>query len=119
MVPQESPLDAVISFPSQERSGAQTLRVICEAVSEQSQTSVLPATFPVNAFVRYHDVREVKSGKARDALMSLLQSVDSSGRLSWRLLGTPGTNTYYLNIHRVELLRQVDRDLGELARFVR
>ncbi len=105
MTPQESPLDTVISFPAQERSAAQTLQVICNAINEQGQTSVSAATFPLNQFLRYHDVRGFQSGKARDALVSLLQSVDPSGHLSWRLLGTAGTNTYFLNIHRVTPLR--------------
>jgi hypothetical protein len=105
LTPQESPLDTVISFPAQERSAAQTLQVICNAISEQSQTSVSVATFPLNPFFRYRDVRGLQSGKARDALISLLQSVDPSGHLSWRLLGGAGTNTYYLNIHRVAPLR--------------
>ena len=104
MTPQESPLDTLISFPAQERSGAQTLQVICNAISEQSQTSVSVAAFPLNPFFRYHDVRELKSGKARDALASLLQSVDPSGRLSWRLLGGVGSDAYFLNIHRVQRL---------------
>ena len=107
ITPQQSLLDTVISLPSEERSGAQTLKALCNAISQQSQNLVLVGTIPVNRFLHYHDNRGLKSERARDALADLLRSVDPNGNLSWQLLGGPGTDTYFLNIHRVKPLRQV------------
>jgi hypothetical protein len=105
MTPQQSLLDTVISLSPEERSGTQTLKALCSAISQQSQALVLVGTIPVNRFLHYRDNRELKSEKARDALVDLLRSVDPKGNLSWQLLGGPGPDPYYLNIHRVTPLR--------------
>src|SRR5437016_3698734 len=89
ITPQQSLLDTVISLPSEERSGAQTLKALCNAISQQSQNLVLVGTIPVNRFLHYHDNRGLKSERARDALADLLRSVDPNGNLSWQLLGGP------------------------------
>jgi len=104
LTPQESLLETSISLPAEERSGAQTLNAICAAITGQSQASVNIGTFPLNLFLQYHDIGAVRPDKAKNVLSGLLESVDPSGHLSWRLLNEPGTNNYVLNIHRVPAL---------------
>jgi hypothetical protein len=95
-------LDVAISLPAQERSGAQTLRAICDAISKETKVPVMVGTIPLNMFLRYHSAQGVAEEKARDVLVGFLHRVDNSDRLSWRLLYDPGMKTYALNIHRVQ-----------------
>jgi hypothetical protein len=101
LTPQQSVLDAVISLPEEERSGVQTLRAICDAVSLETRKKVVFGTIPVNLLVQHRDRRGWASQRARNVLVELLESSKRRANLSWRLLYDPGTREYALNIHPV------------------
>jgi hypothetical protein len=96
-----SPLDAEISLSNEERSGAEKLIKICEAVSEATRTRVRPGLFPTNLFFRHRDRQGAEKQRARDILLKHLETVSGGTSLSWRLFYGPGTKTYSLNIRHV------------------
>lgn len=101
LTPQPPVLDAIISLPGEERTGLQTLEAICDAVSRETQIQVVLGTVPLNLFIRHHDRQEWVNQKARDILVSLLESTKQGVNLSWRLLYDPTVGRYALNIHAV------------------
>lgn len=105
MTAQQSVLDAMINVPAEERSGVQTLRAICEAVSQATHTRVVVGTIPLNLFIRHHGSEGGADQKARDVLVNLLGNTRKGTNLSWRLLYDPGMGTYALNIHTVPVIK--------------
>ena len=101
LVRKRSLLDTVIALPPEERTGKQTLEAICAAVGELTGTRVMTGTIPLNPFLRDRQGQEINSGKARDVLSNLLETLQGANKLSWRLLYDPGVQTFVLNIHQV------------------
>ena len=96
LVPEQSPLDSPISFPVAVRSGAETLKVICDAVSNASGRKVGGGSAPkllFNTVVEAGADHEV----AQDVLVRAWRGLHwADGRnfppipkMSWRLLCGP------------------------------
>ena len=103
MVAVRSPLDFPISFPVAERTGMETLRIFCDAVTMASGYRVGVGTIPLN-MLRNTVVRLGANGElARDVLVKMLQELSWSDprtlgpipKLSWQLL-------YGLEAHDIE-----------------
>ncbi len=106
LVPLQPVLDSLISIPAEERTGMQSLKALCAAVSEVTQTKVVVGTVDRNLFAGHSYQLGAKDEKARDFLVRLLGNVRVAGRLddtdlSWRLLFDPTEKFYALNIHGV------------------
>jgi len=97
----KSLLDTVITLPSKERTGLQTLEDLCEAISKANQLHVVVGTIPSGMFLRHKDQHGIASLKARDALIQLLKRTSNGAKLSWQLLYDPGLKMYALNLHVV------------------
>jgi hypothetical protein len=103
MVAVRSPLDFPISFPVAERTGMETLRTICDAVTMASGYRVGVGGIPLN-MTRNTVVRLGVNGElARDVLVKMLEGLRWSdprtlgpmSKLSWQLL-------YGLEAHDIE-----------------
>ena len=103
MVAVRSPLDFPISFPVAERTGMETLRIICDAVTMASGYRVGVGSIPLN-MMRNTVVRLGVNGElARDVLVKMLEGLRWSdprtlgpiSKLSWQLL-------YGLEAHDIE-----------------
>jgi len=106
LVPLQPVLDSLISIPAEERTGIQSLKALCAAVSEVTQTKVVVGTVDRNLFAGHSYQLGAKDEKARNFLVRLLGKVRVAGRLddtdlSWRLLFDPTEKFYALNIHGV------------------
>jgi hypothetical protein len=97
-VPEYSPLDTQISFPVARRSGAETLKVITEAVSSASGRTVHVGQFGINLFAQTAIELGADHERARDVLMRALKGLRwADGRRvpdvpkvwSWQLLCGP------------------------------
>lgn len=99
---QKSILDQVITLPTKERTGQQTLEDVCAAVSKATKQHVVVGTIPLRLFVSHKDRQETKNLKARDALIRLFQRTASDANLTWQLFYDPGVKMYALNIQRIE-----------------
>lgn len=105
---QDSVLDATITLPVDERTGVQTLEAICASVSQATQTRVVVGTIPLGLFFQHRGQQGASSQKARDVLVTLLESTKKGANLSWQLFHDPGMNMYVLNIHQVPVLNGKD-----------
>ncbi len=101
LAPQESVLDVVITLPAKEKTGLQTLEALCAAVSKSVHLRVVVGMIPTGLFLQHKDHQEIKTMKARDALVRLLDRTANGTKLSWQLLYDPGLKMYALNIHPV------------------
>jgi len=101
LVRQQAVFDSVITIPSQDRTVLQSLELLCDAISRSTGVKVVLGTIPDNLF--YHSRSRVgaKRETARDFLVRLLATANTTVHLSWRLLYGPGTRYYALNIHGV------------------
>lgn len=101
LMPQESVLDAVITIPAKERTGLQTLEVLCSAISRVTQRRVVVGAIPSAMFLQHRDQLGAESQRARDTLVQLLERTSKGMKLSWQLFYDPGMKIYALNIHVV------------------
>ena len=101
LVPQQSVLDSIITIPSQERSGLQSLELLCHEVGRITRTKISLGTIDPNLFANSRNHLSAHREKARDFLVKLLQSTTVDTSLSWRLLYDPTMKIYFLNIHAV------------------
>jgi len=96
MVKVSSILDTRISFPEEERTGYQTLRVICETISKSTGTEVTVGTIPLNFFIRYRSTEGATNEPARNVLVRFLSG--TGARFYWLLFYGAGWQGYALNI---------------------
>lgn len=101
LVPYQSVLDSIITIPSQERTALQSLDLLCDALSRIAKTKVSLGTIDPNLFSHSRNQIGVNRVKARDFLVKLIESVNTSSSLSWRLLYDPTVKNYFLNIHPI------------------
>ena len=101
LVRQQAVFDSVITIPSQDRTVLQSLELLCDAISRPTVVKVVLGTIPQNLF--YHSRSRVgaKRETARDFLVRLLGTANTTVRLSWQLFYGPGMRFYALNIHAV------------------
>jgi len=119
LMPEHSPLDSVISFPTAERTGAATLEMICQAVTAASGRKVNLGNVPLNLF--FNTAVEVGADHqtARDVLLRTLRELHWNNgvrdvaipKMSWQLLYGPARamartpsladGLYFLNLHTV------------------
>lgn len=107
LVPHNSPLDALITFPQQERSGLDALKLICELVTNASGRKVVIGTVPSNLLSQKTISIKADNEPAREILtrcLSELQWKNSqvtlpSRQLAYQLFYGPDVQTYAVNVH--------------------
>ncbi len=122
MVPARSPLDFPISFSSAERSGIETLQLICDTVTVASGRKVDLGIVPSNLLFNSVVQLSANGEGARDVLIKALRALrwpdprnlGQIPKLSWSLLYGPDTQYYSLNIKGVE--QEVRGPTGALRR---
>jgi hypothetical protein len=102
LTPQESPLDTIISLPTEERTIEQKVETICTEISRATNIRVEVGTIPTNLLRQHRYEQGALRQKARDILVNILETLNNGTKLSWRLLYDPGMKTYALNIHTIE-----------------
>lgn len=123
MISERSPLDLPISFPEAERSGLETLKAICEAITIASGQNVRLGTIPLNLFTNTMVQLGANSQKARDVVVKAFRdlrwtdpgNLGQISKLSWRLLYGPEERDYILNVRGVE--REVVDPTGTVRLF--
>jgi len=103
LMPQESILETRISLTAKERTGMEKLERICSATSQATKIRVGIGIVPENWLSRHRDSKGATRQRARDVLVSLLESLGNSAKWSWQLFydPSPGLQVYVLNIHPV------------------
>ena len=97
----DSILMAPISLPLQERSAAETLKLIQSGVSKSTGYTIGLGEAPVGSLVNTRVSIGASAEPARDVLARLFASI-SRGPLSYRLYFDPGRRYYMLNVHSVQ-----------------
>ena len=101
MSEQQPMFDAAVTLTTQERTIADTLDLICHAVTAQGQINIVVGVSP-RTVLEYRTVRI--GGTKISARELLLQCLRATHRnLYWRLLFNPTSNIYFLDIHSVRL----------------
>lgn len=109
-VAQRSPLDASVWLPASQRSGMETLQLICDSISSSIGQRVNLGTVNVNLFVRTTIRLGANGERARDILVRVFREMQWSDarnisgvpKVSWRLFYGPDTHDYALNLKGVE-----------------
>jgi hypothetical protein len=116
LVPDQSPLDARVSFPVLKRNGIQTLEVICDAISGANGKKVVVGANPFQGIGSQVITLGANNEIARDVLLRVFAGLawdvpDTSPpvpridvpypQLSWQLLYGPDAQMYVLNVHQV------------------
>lgn len=109
-----NPLDTLITLPEQKRNGLQTLKAICEAITKESNISVVAGTVPINLMLQNSVTIGATNESARAVLIRAIDNLTYDGPqtqvpvkikyplLSWRLYSSPSSGAYALNVHMVE-----------------
>ena len=94
---QEPLLDTVITLGTQERTVADTLDLLCQAVAAQGHTTIVVGVVPRN--ILEHTTASIGGTKisARELLSECLKATRRN--LYWRLLFDPASKRYFLDIH--------------------
>lgn len=92
-------LDYEIELSLLDTNGFQALEIFCAAVSNASGQTIGPGTISRNLFGRTTVTLNERRGVAREILVDILAQLPA--KLSWRLLFSPGMQTYALNIRVV------------------
>jgi hypothetical protein len=94
-------LDLPITVPVRQRSGSDTIALICKTLAERSHMDVNLGIYPRHLL----DYTQVTVGGTKSPARTLLSStLASTGRkLYWRLLFDPDSKTYFLNLHSVKI----------------
>ena len=90
-------LDTVLTIPTAARTGTETLKLLCQSITQASLVKISTGIYPVNLFE--HNQASVGGTKipARTLLTDL---VAATGRkIGLRLLFDPDSNGYTLNLH--------------------
>jgi hypothetical protein len=92
-------LDTPISFPEEERSALETLKLIKNAVNKAGRIKIAIGTVPAN-FLHHKSSRQgATNEKARDVLVRTLKATNT--KFSWQLFYAPGWKMHFLNVHSV------------------
>jgi hypothetical protein len=96
---QRSVFDVSITVAKQKRTASDTIKLICQKMTEQSRITVRVGVTPRNVLAH----TQVTVGGSKIAARELLlQTLISTRRgLYWRLLFDPSTRVYFLNIHSI------------------
>ena len=94
-------LDSIITIPAQERTGLQSLELLCDAVSLSARMKMRLGTLDRNLFGNSRNRIGVNRVKARVFLMRTLETVNLYAGHSWQLFYDPTMKNYALNIHPV------------------
>jgi hypothetical protein len=98
--PYASPLDAAITLPFRNETGAAFMERFARAVSAASARQVMLGTFPINLFMQRGVALSAQEENARDVLWRALQGIRQD--LSWRLLCDVGQRGMCaINIHTI------------------
>lgn len=99
LAPQQVPLDLTLSLPTEERTIAETINLICTAIAQQTHLEVTLGIYPRNLLGH----APLKLGGTKVPARELvLQSLQAATRpMYWRLLFDPSTKAYFLSIHVV------------------
>jgi hypothetical protein len=108
-VPDQSPLDAAVSFPELQSDGMEIIELIRNTIINTSGKIVELGTVPTQ-LLKTQTVRlGAKNEPARDVLVRMLAGLQWSDsriitpiyKMSWQLLYAPDTQGYFLNLHQV------------------
>jgi hypothetical protein len=98
--PYTSPLDVLITIPSEERDGLEAITALAEAISRSSGRLVVEGTMPSKRLKQAKVVLGSNDQPAREILWKVLQAIDPA--LSWQVLCEVGEDSMCaLNIHQV------------------
>jgi hypothetical protein len=101
---QQPLLDVKITLQERERTLLDTVRQICDAVTEHSGHLLVVGTVPTNFLVQQSSAIGARQTPAREVLLRSLAVAQPKTRLSWQVLYDPGVKLSVLNIHAVPAL---------------
>jgi hypothetical protein len=93
---QGSILDVAIDLPQENRSTLETLRALCNAITERVGFKVEVGSMPLNLVVSTRSDIGAENEVARSVLKRILRATKSD--LAWFLFYGPGRKTYVLNL---------------------
>jgi hypothetical protein len=99
LVDMGSILDTPISFPEQERSALETLKLIRDAVNQAGRIKIAIGTAPANFLSHKSSRQGATNEKARDVLVRTLKATNA--KFSWRIFYASGWKMYFLNVYSV------------------